>query len=67
MAGVGILDGAHDTENSSKAANTGKVCPGVGSMGITMRMEGVRKEGWNLIVSFQSRLWFLDLGGGSWA
>ena len=53
MAGVGILDGAHDTENSSKAANTGKVCPGVGSMGISMRMEGVRKEGWNLIVSFQ--------------
>lgn len=43
MAGVGILDGVHDTENSSKAGNIRKVCPGVEDTGISMRMEGVRK------------------------
>lgn len=43
MAGVGILDGVHDTENSSKAGNIRKVCPGVEGTGISMRTEGVRK------------------------
>lgn len=45
MAGVSVLDGVHDTENSSKAGNIRKVCPGVEGTGISMRMEGVRKAG----------------------